>query len=114
MQIDSIFNTIETTKTILVKLEKYKKSGDPWTLGPWSKELKRYMLLHQKQVIDLLIDTKNQIHPNKKYILVMTGRNNEHLSNNELEHLLLIKGTIVDVTTVIKPTGVMNAEDLLI
>ena len=44
----------------------------------------------------------------------MTGRNNKHLSKNQLEHLLLIKGAIVDVTTVIKPTGMMNAEDLLI
>ena len=34
---------LKQPKTILVKLEEYKKSGDPWTLGRWSIELKRYV-----------------------------------------------------------------------
>lgn len=31
---------LKQPKTILVKLEEYKKSGDPWTWGRWSIELK--------------------------------------------------------------------------
>ena len=44
----------------------------------------------------------------------MIGRNIESLSNSQLEHLQLMKGTIIDVTTVIKTTGMMNANNVVI
>ena len=72
------------------------------------------MLLHKKQVIHWLIYTENQINPKENHILVMTGRNIKNLSNTQLEHLQTMKRTIVDITIVIKTTGVMNANNLLI
>ena len=44
----------------------------------------------------------------------MFGRNIKNLSNIQLEHLQPIKGTIVDVTTAFKTTGVINANNSLI
>ena len=44
----------------------------------------------------------------------MIGRNIESLSNSQLEHLQLMKGTIIYVTTVIKTTGMMNANNVVI
>ena len=37
-----------------------------------------------------------------------------NLSNTQLDHLQLMKETTIDVTTVIKTTGVINANNLLI
>ena len=50
----------------------------------------------------------------KRHILVISGRNIKNRSNTQLEHRHLMKGTIVNVTIVIKITTVMDVNNLLI
>ena len=59
-------------------------------------------------------DKLNSICTNWKWRKTTFGRNIKNLSNIQLEHLQPIKGTIVDVTTAFKTTGVINANNSLI
>ena len=56
----------------------------------------------------------NSICTTWKWRKTMFGRSIKNLSNIQLEHLQPIKGTIVDVTTAFKTTGVINANNSLI
>ena len=76
-------------------------------------ELKRYVAAQETGYILVNLYRKPDSSKRKSYPS-NDWKEHQNLSNTQLEHLQLMKGTIVDVTTVIKTTGVRNANNLLI
>ena len=103
-------------RSILAKLEEYKKSEDPWAVERLRIELKRYVAAQETgdRLVNLCrkSDSSERTSERKPYPS-NDWKKHLNLSNTQLDHLQLMKETI-DVTTVIKTTGVINANNLLI
>ena len=106
MQFNGIFNTSKNTKSNTGKTGRIQEER-------LRIEQKRYIAAQEIGVRLVNLHRKPDS-SEENHILVMTGRNITNLSNTQPEHLQPMKGTFVNVTTVIKTTGVMNTDNLLI